>query len=200
MQSTFPRLMLEHATARPDAAALREKSYGIWQTTTWAQLAVLVRQLACGFAQAGMKRDDHVVVVGDNRPRLYASMLAVQALVSVGLILLVDDLPIKPEYIGLYQGAAVACGLMISLGLGSVIKARFLSQLLGQQIRVWRWALLSAVAASALLGVAIVSVPARFEWVELTLGIPAILGLYGWIIWRWGFGPEDRVLFRKKRD
>jgi O-antigen/teichoic acid export membrane protein len=127
-------------------------------------------------------------------------MLAVQALVSIGLILLVDDLPIKPEYIGLYQGAAVACGLMISLGLGSLIKAQFLSQLLGQKIRVWRWALLSAVAASALLGVAIVSVPARFEWVELTLGIPAILGLYSWIIWRWGFGPEDRVLFRKKRD
>jgi hypothetical protein len=121
-------------------------------------------------------------------------------LVSLGLILLVDDLPIKPEYIGLYQGGAVACGLMISLGLGSLIKAQFLSQLLGQKIRVWRWALLSAVAASALLGVAIVSVPARFEWVELTLGIPAILGLYSWIIWRWGFGPEDRVLFRKKRD
>ena len=90
MLSTFPRLMLEHATARPDAAALREKSYGIWQTTTWAQLAVLVRRLACGFADAGMKRDDHVVVVGDNRPRLYASMLAVQALGAVPIPLYQD--------------------------------------------------------------------------------------------------------------
>ena len=66
--------------------------------------------------------------------------------------------------------------------------------------RVWRWALLTAVAAAALLGMAIVSVPARLEWVELAIGVPAILGLYGWIIWRWGFGPEDRVLFRKKKD
>ncbi len=127
-------------------------------------------------------------------------MLVVQALVSVGLIMLVDDLPVKPEYIGLSQGAAVACGLMVSLGIGSLIKSRFLSKLLGQTIRVWRWTLLIAVAAAGLLGVIIVSVPARFEWVELTIGIPAILGLYGWIIWRWGFGPEDRVLFRKKRD
>jgi hypothetical protein len=47
---------------------------------------------------------------------------------------------------------------------------------------------------------AFVSLPARFEWVELMVGAPAILGLYGCIIWRWGFGPEDRVLFRKKRD
>ncbi len=127
-------------------------------------------------------------------------MLVVQALVSVGLIILVDDLPVKPEYIGLSQAAAVACGLMVSLGIGSLIKSRFLSKLLGQPIRVWRWTLLIAVAAAGLLGVIIVSVPARFEWVELTIGIPAILGLYGWIIWRWGFGPEDRVLFRKKRD
>jgi hypothetical protein len=127
-------------------------------------------------------------------------MLMVQALVSVGLIILVDDLPIKPEHVGLYQATAVACGLMISLGIGSLIKSRVLSHLLGQPIRVWRWPLLIAVTAAALLGFIIVSVPARFEWVELTIGIPAILGLYGWIVWRWGFGPEDRVLFRKKRD
>ena len=90
MQTTFPRLMLDHAKARPDAAALREKSYGIWQTTTWAQLADLVRQLACGLAAAGLKRDHHVVVVGDNRPRLYASMLAVQALGAVPIPLYQD--------------------------------------------------------------------------------------------------------------
>jgi O-antigen/teichoic acid export membrane protein len=127
-------------------------------------------------------------------------MLAVQALVSVGLIMLVDDIPLKPEYVGLYQAAAVACGLMISLAIGSLIKSRLLSRLLGQPIRVWRWALLVAVAAAALLGMAIVSVPARLEWAELAIGVPAILGLYGWIIWRRGFGPEDRVLFRKKKD
>ena len=88
--TTFPRLMLDHAKARPDAAALREKSYGIWQTTTWAQLATLVRHLACGLAEAGLQRDDHVVVVGDNRPRLYATMLAVQSLGGVPIPLYQD--------------------------------------------------------------------------------------------------------------
>lgn len=125
------------------------------------------------------------------------AMLAVQALVSIGLIFMVDELPVKAGYIGLYQAAAVACGLMISLGIGSLIKSRFLATLLGYDISIWRWALVSAVAAAAMLGILIVSVPARFEWVELAVGVPAILGLYGWIIWRWGFGPEDRVLFKK---
>ncbi len=82
--------MLEHAQQRPAAAALREKEYGIWQTTSWAQLSTLVQHLACGMAQAGLKRGQHVVVVGDNRPRLYASMLAAQSLGAVPIPLYQD--------------------------------------------------------------------------------------------------------------
>ena len=90
METTFPRLLLDHAAARPQAPALREKLYGIWQTLTWAELAQLVRRLACGFEKAGVKRGDHVVLVGDNRPRLYASMLATQALGAIPVPLYQD--------------------------------------------------------------------------------------------------------------
>jgi long-chain acyl-CoA synthetase len=88
--STFPRLLLEHAKARPQAPALREKEYGIWQTLTWAQVAAMVRALACGFAQAGLQRGEHLVVIGANRPRLYASMLAAQSLGAVPVPLYQD--------------------------------------------------------------------------------------------------------------
>jgi hypothetical protein len=37
------------------------------------------------------------------------------------------------------------------------------------------------------------------EWAELAFGIPAILGVYGRVIWRRGFGPEDRELFRTRK-
>jgi long-chain acyl-CoA synthetase len=90
VQTTFPRLMLDHAARRPQAAALREKLFGIWQTTTWAELAQLVRRLACGLAHAGLRRGDHLVVVGDNRPRLYATMLAAQSLGAVPVPLYQD--------------------------------------------------------------------------------------------------------------
>ena len=90
MPSTFPRLMLDHAQARPGAPALREKVYGIWHTTTWVDLALLVRRLACGLAHAGVVRGDHIVVVGENRPRLYASMLAAQSLGAVPVPLYQD--------------------------------------------------------------------------------------------------------------
>jgi long-chain acyl-CoA synthetase len=97
VQTTFPRLLLEHAKSRPDAPALREKEYGIWQTLTWSALAALVRQLACGMAARGVKRGDHVIVIGENRPRLYASMLASQVLGAIPVPLYQDA--VAPEYV-----------------------------------------------------------------------------------------------------
>jgi long-chain acyl-CoA synthetase len=88
--STFPQLMLQHAAQRPDEPALRIKEFGIWQTTTWAGLRELVRHLAGGLVEAGMQHGEHVVVIGENRPRLYASMLAVQSLGGVPVPLYQD--------------------------------------------------------------------------------------------------------------
>ncbi len=91
MRTTFPQLLLDHAAQRPDAPALREKEFGIWQSQTWSALATLVRALACGLAEAGLQRGQHIVIVGENRPRLYASMLAAQALGAVPVPLYQDS-------------------------------------------------------------------------------------------------------------
>ena len=90
MQNTFPRLLLDHAKRRPGAAAMREKEYGIWQTTTWAAMAQLVEAIACGLHQAGLQRGEHMVVIGANRPRLYATMLAAQSLGAIPVPLYQD--------------------------------------------------------------------------------------------------------------
>ncbi len=106
MQHTFVRLLLDHASHRPQAPALREKAYGIWQTTTWAELAVLVKRLAGGLAAAGLQRGQHLVVVGDNRPRLSAVMLAAQALGAIPVPLYQDSA--AAEYVFPMQNAEVA--------------------------------------------------------------------------------------------
>ena len=69
---------------------MREKEYGIWQTITWADMAKMVEHMACGLHQAGLTRGEHVVVVGSNRPRLYATMLATQALGAIPVPLYQD--------------------------------------------------------------------------------------------------------------
>jgi long-chain acyl-CoA synthetase len=106
VQHTFVRLLLDHASHRPQAPALREKAYGIWQTTTWEELAVLVKRLAGGLAAAGLQRGQHLVVVGDNRPRLSAVMLAAQALGAIPVPLYQDSA--AAEYVFPVQNAEVA--------------------------------------------------------------------------------------------
>ncbi|MCC9598556.1 MULTISPECIES: long-chain fatty acid--CoA ligase [unclassified Rubrivivax] len=110
MPTTFPRLLQEHAKRRPQAPALREKVYGIWQTLSWSELLTLVRALAGGFAAAGIARDEHVVVVGENRPRLYASMLALQSIGAVPVPLYQDAA--SPEYAFPITNADVRCAVV----------------------------------------------------------------------------------------
>jgi long-chain acyl-CoA synthetase len=90
MQTTFPHLLLKHAAERPDAPAMREKEYGIWQAHSWAAMATLAEHIAGGLSQAGLKRGEHMVIIGANRPRLYATMLAAQSLGAIPVALYQD--------------------------------------------------------------------------------------------------------------
>jgi long-chain acyl-CoA synthetase len=90
MQTTFPQLLIKHAAERPDAPAMREKEYGIWQAHSWSALSALVQHIACGLHQLGLKRGEHMVLVGSNRPRLYATMLAAQSLGAIPIPLYQD--------------------------------------------------------------------------------------------------------------
>ena len=77
---TFPRLLAHHARTRPRATAIREKDLGIWQSWTWQQMQQEVTEVAAGLLQAGFKRGQHLAIIGENRPRLYFTMTAVQCL------------------------------------------------------------------------------------------------------------------------
>src|SRR5260221_3574143 len=80
---TFPKMLLAHAQLRPDRPAMREKDYGIWQSWSWADIAAEVAALAGGLAALGFDRGDKLAIIGDNRPRLYLAVAAVQALGGV---------------------------------------------------------------------------------------------------------------------
>jgi len=121
------------------------------------------------------------------------AMIAVQAGLSFALILLAKSWDVSPLVIA----AAPALALCLALAASSLIKARLLSSLLHAPVNAWRWALLLAAAGATVVGVAFVTLPAHLEWIELVFGVPAILAVYGYLIWRYGFGPDDRALFRK---
>jgi O-antigen/teichoic acid export membrane protein len=122
-------------------------------------------------------------------------MIALQALLSFALIIGARRLGLVPMYIA----AAPALALCIALGVSALVKARLLSQLLGARVNAWRWALLSASGVACIVGAGFVALPPHLEWVELVFGVAAILGAYGFVIWRWGFGADDRALFRRQK-
>jgi long-chain acyl-CoA synthetase len=87
---TFPKLLMHHAQVRGGRPAIREKDLGIWQTWSWKRFADEVRALACGLAAAGFKRGEHLALVGDNRPRIYAGVCAAQCLGGIPVPLYQD--------------------------------------------------------------------------------------------------------------
>ncbi len=116
--------------------------------------------------------------------------IGLQAALSAGLLYVMK----REGFSEASLAAGVAAALCASLAVGSAIKSRLARQMLGAPVSVWRWSLIWAAAAAVAVGQIFIRLP---EWVELSLGIPAILGAYGFLLWKRGFREEDRVLFRK---
>jgi long-chain acyl-CoA synthetase len=96
---TFPKYLLHNARTRGERVAMREKDLGIWQSWTWAETLDNVRTLACGLAALGLRREDKVAIIGDNRPQLYAAFAAVQALGGVPVPVYQDSVADEVEYV-----------------------------------------------------------------------------------------------------
>ncbi|KAA0913939.1 MAG: AMP-binding protein [Paracoccaceae bacterium] len=77
---TIGALLAQNASRHGKDIALREKERGIWKETTWAEYAEEVLACAAGLEKIGVKPGKAVLILGDNRARLYGGMLAVSLL------------------------------------------------------------------------------------------------------------------------
>ena len=96
---TFPQLLLQRLKHDAERPAMREKAYGIWQTWTLGELCEESFALAAGLADLGFARNDTLVIIGDNRPRLYGSMIAAQALGGVPVPAYQDSVAEEIQYV-----------------------------------------------------------------------------------------------------
>lgn len=124
-------------------------------------------------------------------------MIATQAALTIAIITGISRLPLPPEQVQPFQIAGAAVALAIALGLASIVKANLLCRLLHSGVQGWRWSLIWAAAAAAVVGFFATWLP---EWAELIFGIPAILIAFGAVLWTKGFGPQDRELFRMSKS
>jgi O-antigen/teichoic acid export membrane protein len=137
-------------------------------------------------------------------------MIAVQAGLSIALIFGLQSVRLPSWLVERFDwptdrlpesfaAAGPALALVLAVGISSILKARLLRRLLGAPVQGWRWPIVWAAAAAVVVGYAFTLLPRSLEWVELAIGIPAILLAFGVVIWKRGFTHEDRVLFRMKK-
>ncbi len=91
--TTLVRVVAANARAFPDRPAMREKDLGVWQETSWSQVLEAVLCCAAGLEDLGFGAEDAVLVLGDNRPRLYMGMLAAGALRGYAMPVFPDATP-----------------------------------------------------------------------------------------------------------
>ena len=77
---TIGGLLARNASQYGSDIALREKERGIWKETTWAEYADEITACAAGLEALGVGPGKAVLILGDNRARLYAGILATSLL------------------------------------------------------------------------------------------------------------------------
>ncbi len=77
---TLPQSLRALVRKQPDRIAMRRKDYGIWQDITWREYYDNVRNVAMGLHALGVKRGDHVSIVGENKPEWLYSAMGVMSL------------------------------------------------------------------------------------------------------------------------
>lgn len=146
-------------------------------------------------AATGAVAESALVYVARKRNMMISfGTIVMQAVLCTGLILLAKAEGL-PEF---WQMAAAALGLLLALFGASVAKAWLAERLLGGPVVGWRWTLIPTAAIAGTVGwLAVHYLP---EWATMTAGMTAIAVTYVAGLWFFTFGPEDRELFRLKKN
>jgi O-antigen/teichoic acid export membrane protein len=157
---------------------------GLFGPAFAAGAAVLALLLVAELAAASSSLAEMGLIFAKPRANLLiaAAGLALQVALSLWLV---------PRFGG--EGAAAA--LLVTLIAVAIVRQLLLGRVLGAAVGFWRWSLLIAGALAFALGFAARALP---ELPQMLVTIPGVLIVFGATIWRFGFGAEDRALFRAR--
>src|SRR4051794_16934098 len=84
---TLPQWLRHHAQVRAQAVALRQKRFGIWRPTSWAEYWKHARAIGMGLRALGVKPCAHIGVISENRIEWVLTQLGAGAIgaVTVGV-------------------------------------------------------------------------------------------------------------------
>lgn len=74
---TLISLLAANAARHPGEIAMREREHGIWKQFTWTQYLDAALNFAAAIDALGFQAGEGLLVIGDNRPRLYFGMIGI---------------------------------------------------------------------------------------------------------------------------
>ena len=99
--------LLEHSQMRPNDVAIRHKKFGIWQEFSWGQYFEIVKSVAFGFYELGVREGDKVAIHSENRPEWVFADLGAQTLGSVAVGIYPTSTASEVEYLLNHSEASV---------------------------------------------------------------------------------------------
>jgi len=97
--NTFADYLILNATRFAERPAFRHKDHGIWKTWSWAEAFEEIRAYSMGLKEQGVKAGDKIAIVGQNRPRLYWTFCAAQALGAVPVPVYADSVAEEMSFV-----------------------------------------------------------------------------------------------------
>ena len=95
---TSPQLLMENAVMWADRPALRKKRYGIWNSHSWKEYFENVKYFSLGLGSLGFKRNDKLIIIGDNDPEWWYSQLGAQSAGGVCVGVFIDCISSEVAY------------------------------------------------------------------------------------------------------
>lgn len=99
LDRTLIGLIVRNANEKPGEVALREKRFGIWRPTTWAEFRDAVAAFARGVQALGFQRGDALALLGDNKPEWVIAEFGAMAAGGVATGVYADCLPEEIQHL-----------------------------------------------------------------------------------------------------
>jgi len=104
---TLPKALAEMAGKQPGRVALRRKELGVWQDISWSDYLGKVRQVALGLHGLGVRRGDHVAIIGENQPEWLYSAIGVMSAGATFVGIYTTNPASECEYVVDHSGSVI---------------------------------------------------------------------------------------------
>ncbi|MBU4371180.1 MAG: long-chain fatty acid--CoA ligase [Proteobacteria bacterium] len=104
---TLPKALVRMVGIEPERVAMRRKELGVWHDIHWSEYLEKVKDVALGLHALGVRKGDHVAIIGENQPEWLFSALGAMSAGATFVGIYTTNPVAECEYVVGHAGAVV---------------------------------------------------------------------------------------------